>query len=88
MIVDTAEAITSTQMEKYLTGNGIQDIKTDPDKSFSLMAISSKALGSMENGTDRSHLPTKMEKNTLDNSELENGQAIGPGYKLLLYFTF
>ena len=54
----TGEAITSTQMEKYLMDNGMQDIKTEPDKSSSLMEIYWKALGAMGNGKESSLLPT------------------------------
>lgn len=94
MLIDgTDEAITSTQMEKYSTGNGMQDIKTEPDKSSSLMEIYWKALGSMANEMDNSLLPILMEKSTRVNFGLENGKADGPGYKLLFlnsyvqYFT-
>ena len=89
MLIDgTDEAITSTQMEKYSTGNGMQDIKTEPDKSSSLMEIYWKALGSMANEMDNSLLPILMEKSTRVNFGLENGKADGPGYKLLFLDSY
>ena len=94
MLIDgTDKAITSTQMEKYSTANGMRDIKTEPDKSSSLMEIYWKALGSMANEMDNSLLPILMEKSTRANFGLEIDKADGPGYKLLFlnsyvqYFT-
>ena len=81
------EVIISTQMEKYLTAFGMQDIKTDLDKSFSLMAIFSKALGSTANEMDFLHSLIRMEKSTRANLDLASDRETGPGYKLLLYFT-